>query len=73
MHLADILVIAAYLGMLIGIRSAGRLKITGSYFVASRSVPGWAAGVFAARHHHRGRLALPKRDALHPVQIGETP
>jgi solute:Na+ symporter, SSS family len=47
MHLADILVIAAYLAILIaiGIRSAGRQKTTDSYFVAGRSVPGWAAGL----------------------------
>jgi solute:Na+ symporter, SSS family len=47
MHLADILVIAAYLATLIGIgiRSAGRQKTTDSYFVAGRSVPGWAAGL----------------------------
>ena len=47
MHLADILVIAAYLTALvaIGIRSAGRQKTTDSYFVAGRSVPGWAAGL----------------------------
>jgi solute:Na+ symporter, SSS family len=47
MHLADILVIAAYLATLIGIgiRSAGRQKTTESYFVAGRSVPGWAAGL----------------------------
>jgi solute:Na+ symporter, SSS family len=47
MHFADILVIAAYLATLIviGIRSAGRQKTTESYFVAGRSVPGWAAGL----------------------------
>ena len=47
MHLADILVIAAYLLTLvvIGIRAASRQKTTDSYFVAGRSVPGWAAGL----------------------------
>jgi solute:Na+ symporter, SSS family len=47
MHWADILVIAAYLLTLviIGIRGARGQKTTDSYFVASRSVPGWAAGL----------------------------
>jgi solute:Na+ symporter, SSS family len=47
MHPADILVIAVYLATLvgIGIRSAGRQKTTDSYFVAGRSIPGWAAGL----------------------------
>jgi SSS family solute:Na+ symporter len=47
MHLADILVIAAYLVTLvvIGLRVAGRQTTTDSYFVAGRSVPGWAAGL----------------------------
>lgn len=47
MHFADILVIAAYLTTLVGIgvRSAGQQKTTDSYFVAGRSVPGWAAGL----------------------------
>jgi SSS family solute:Na+ symporter len=47
MHLADMLVIAAYLLTLvaIGLRVSGRQKTTDSYFVAGRSVPGWAAGL----------------------------
>jgi SSS family solute:Na+ symporter len=47
MHLVDILVIAAYLLTLviIGLRVAGRQTTTESYFVAGRSVPGWAAGL----------------------------
>jgi len=47
MHLADTLIIAAYLATLIGIGIyvAGRQKTTDSYFVAGRSVPGWAAGL----------------------------
>ena len=47
MHLADTLVIAAYLVLLVGvgIRVAGRQKTTDAYFVAERSVPGWAAGL----------------------------
>jgi SSS family solute:Na+ symporter len=47
MHLADTLVIAAYMIVLvgIGIRMAGRQKTTDAYFVAGRTVPGWAAGL----------------------------
>jgi SSS family solute:Na+ symporter len=47
MHLLDILVIAAYLLTLIaiGMFVSGRQKTTDSYFVAGRSVPGWAAGL----------------------------
>ncbi|MGB7263930.1 MAG: sodium/solute symporter [Terracidiphilus sp.] len=47
MHLTDILIIAAYLATLIGIGIfvAGRQTTTDSYFVAGRSVPGWAAGM----------------------------
>ncbi len=47
MHLADTLIIAVYLATLIaiGIFVAGRQKTTDSYFVAGRSVPGWAAGM----------------------------
>jgi SSS family solute:Na+ symporter len=47
MHLVDILVIAAYLITLvvIGLRVSGRQKTTDKYFVANRSVPGWAAGL----------------------------
>ncbi len=47
MHLIDTLIIAAYLITLvaIGIFVRGRQKTTDSYFVAGRSVPGWAAGL----------------------------
>lgn len=47
MHVADLLVIAVYLLTLvsIGLRFSRRQKTTDSYFVASRSVPGWAAGM----------------------------
>jgi SSS family solute:Na+ symporter len=47
MHIADILVIAAYLITLvaIGLRVSGRQKTTDKYFVAGRSIPGWAAGL----------------------------
>ena len=47
MHLADTFVIAAYMIVLvgIGIRVAGRQRTTDAYFVAGRSVPGWAAGL----------------------------
>jgi SSS family solute:Na+ symporter len=47
MHLIDIAVIAAYLValMTIGVCVRGRQKTTDSYFVAGRSVPGWAAGL----------------------------
>lgn len=47
MHLADTLIIAAYLVTLvaIGIFVSGRQKTTDSYFVAGRTVPGWAAGL----------------------------
>ncbi|MGA2889509.1 MAG: sodium:solute symporter [Terracidiphilus sp.] len=46
MHLVDILVIAAYLLTLvaIGVRVSRRQTTTDAYFVAGRSVPGWAAG-----------------------------
>ena len=47
MHLADTLIVAAYLASLIaiGIIVAGRQETTDSYFVAGRTVPGWAAGM----------------------------
>ena len=47
MHLADILVIAAYLLTLVGIglSVSGGQTTTDRYFVAGRSVPGWAAGL----------------------------
>src|SRR5580658_10575479 len=47
MHLTDIAVIAAYLValMTIGVCVRGRQTTTDSYFVADRSVPGWAAGL----------------------------
>src|SRR5580658_7587647 len=47
MHLTDIAVIAAYLValMTIGVCVRGRQTTTDSYFVANRSVPGWAAGL----------------------------
>jgi SSS family solute:Na+ symporter len=47
MHLIDTLIIVAYLITLIaiGIFVSGRQKTTDSYFVAGRSVPGWAAGL----------------------------
>jgi SSS family solute:Na+ symporter len=47
MHLADTLIIAAYLVTLvaIGLRFSGRQNTTGAYFVADRGVPGWAAGL----------------------------
>jgi SSS family solute:Na+ symporter len=47
MHIADILVIAAYLLalMVIGVCVRGKQNTTDSYFVAGRSVPGWAAGM----------------------------
>lgn len=47
MHVIDIAVIAVYLLALVGIglRFSGGQKTTDSYFVAGRSVPGWAAGI----------------------------
>src|SRR6202167_2037662 len=47
MHLVDTLIIAAYLATLVGIGIfvSGRQKTTDSYFVAGRTVPGWAAGL----------------------------
>jgi len=47
MHAADVLIIGGYLIALVavGIGVAGRQKTTDSYFVAGRSVPGWAAGL----------------------------
>jgi len=47
MHQADLLVIATYLLTLIaiGVGVSGRQRTTDSYFVAGRSVPGWAAGL----------------------------
>jgi SSS family solute:Na+ symporter len=47
MHTADVLIIAGYLLALVavGVGVAGRQKTTDSYFVASRTVPGWAAGL----------------------------
>ena len=47
MHATDIAVIAAYLLalMVIGVSVRGRQRTTDSYFVAGRSVPGWAAGL----------------------------
>lgn len=47
MHLVDLLVIAAYMLTLIaiGLRVSRGQKTTDTYFVADRSVPGWAAGM----------------------------
>jgi solute:Na+ symporter, SSS family len=47
MHFVDAIVIAAYVLTLvaIGLRFSGRQKTTDAYFVAGRSVPGWAAGL----------------------------
>lgn len=47
MHTIDLLVIALYLVALvaIGIRVSSKQTTTDSYFVAGRSVPGWAAGM----------------------------
>jgi SSS family solute:Na+ symporter len=47
MHTADVLIIAGYLVALVavGVAVAGRQKSTDTYFVAGRSVPGWAAGL----------------------------
>lgn len=47
MHTADLVIIVAYLMVLVavGLGVARRQKTTESYFVAGRSVPGWAAGI----------------------------
>lgn len=47
MHPVDVFLIAAYLVTLVGIslRFYGRQRTTDAYFVAGRSVPGWAAGL----------------------------
>jgi len=47
MHPLDLIVIAAYLAGLvaIGLRFARRQRTTEQYFVAGRSVPGWAMGL----------------------------
>ena len=47
MHALDIAVIFVYLLALVGValRTAGRQHTTQRYFVAERSIPGWAAGM----------------------------
>jgi SSS family solute:Na+ symporter len=47
MHLADTLIVAAYLATLvaIGVLVSRRQRTTDAYFVAGRTVPGWAAGL----------------------------
>jgi SSS family solute:Na+ symporter len=47
MHLVDILIVAIYLLTLItiGVRVSRGQKTTNTYFIADRSVPGWAAGL----------------------------
>jgi SSS family solute:Na+ symporter len=47
MHAVDVILIGVYLATLvaIGLRFSGRQKTTDAYFVAGRSVPGWAAGI----------------------------
>ncbi|MHB1022929.1 MAG: sodium:solute symporter family protein [Acidobacteriaceae bacterium] len=47
MHTIDVAVIAAYMMVLvsIGLRSSRHQKTTDSYFLAERSIPGWAAGM----------------------------
>src|ERR1700727_2167249 len=47
MHLVDIFVIAAYMLTLIaiGLRVSRGQKTTNAYFVAERSIPGWAIGM----------------------------
>lgn len=47
MHFFDMVIIGGYLLTLvaIGLRFSGVQKTTDSYFVAGRSIPGWAAGI----------------------------
>ncbi len=47
MHPVDVILIAAYLVTVVGIglRFSGRQRTTDAYFIAGRSVPGWAAGL----------------------------
>src|SRR6185312_9332126 len=47
MRLLDVLVILLYLGALvaIGLRTSRRQRTTNEYFVANRSIPGWAIGM----------------------------
>jgi SSS family solute:Na+ symporter len=82
MHLADMIVIAAYLLalMAIGVSVRGRQKPANSYFVAGRSVPGWAAGlsllatiITSVTFIAYPGLAGRKRSPILRIQLGETP
>ena len=47
MHRVDLVVVAAYMLLLlgVGVRFRRGQTTTGSYFVANRAIPGWAAGI----------------------------
>ena len=47
MHTADVIVIVAYMAVLVGIgvRLSRRQNSTNEYFLAERSIPGWAVGM----------------------------
>jgi solute:Na+ symporter, SSS family len=47
MHLLDVLVMVAYMAVLVGIgvRVSRRQKTTDQYFLAERTIPGWAIGM----------------------------
>jgi SSS family solute:Na+ symporter len=47
MHTADVIVIAVYMALLVGVgvRLSRRQNTTDEYFLARRSVPGWAVGM----------------------------
>src|SRR5579864_5041343 len=47
MHTVDVIVIAVYMALLVGVgvRLSRRQNTTDEYFLARRSVPGWAVGM----------------------------
>jgi len=47
MHVLDVLVMVAYMAVLagVGVRVSRRQKTTDQYFLAERSIPGWAIGI----------------------------
>jgi len=84
----DLIVIAAYLAGLvaIGLRFARRQRTTEQYFVAGRSVPGWAMGLsllatiitsvtFIAYPGaaYAGWIVERRRTHIFALQVGETP
>ena len=66
MHTLDVVVIVVYMALLVsvGVRLSRRQNTTDEYFLARRSVPGWALGSRDARalHGHARIIESAARD-----------